>query len=132
MSRGRARKESSAVGEMPSGTRAVERVLEELPSHPADPDAALAPVFAGTDRTLVSTLTISSKDAGVQGSCGAWFWRRGQHYYEVADSGQEWGLGKQAVSCLAAVRQQNHRFSLLAEPTPPSSVPVISVWAEEV
>lgn len=63
-------KESNAVGEMASGTCAVERVREELPSQPADPDGAWAPVFAGTDPALVSTLTICSKDAGIQGSCG--------------------------------------------------------------
>lgn len=31
----------NAVGEMPSGTCAVEGVLEELPLYPADPDRAL-------------------------------------------------------------------------------------------
>lgn len=41
MSHGREWKERNAVGEMPSGTCAVERVLEELPSHPADLDIVL-------------------------------------------------------------------------------------------
>ena len=51
MSCGREWKERSAVGEMPSGTCAMERVLEELPSHPADLDIALTSVFAETDPT---------------------------------------------------------------------------------
>ena len=55
----------------------------------------------------------------------------------MADLGQKWGLGKQAVSCLAVVgslRQQNHNFFLLGDPIPPSLVSVTSelVWAEEV
>lgn len=41
MSHGREWKERNAVGEMSSGTCAVERVLEELPSHPADLDIVL-------------------------------------------------------------------------------------------
>lgn len=41
LSRGREWKERNVVGEMPAGSCAAERVLEELPSDPADPDMAL-------------------------------------------------------------------------------------------
>lgn len=57
MSHGREWKGRNALGEMPSGTCAVEGVLEGLPSHPADPDRGLTGGLDETDPTGASMLT---------------------------------------------------------------------------
>jgi len=108
------REEMQRVREMPSGTCAVGRALEERAACAASwPRHGFGwSICRDRPRWGFDADWLSSHVAGVLGSCGALFGRRGQRYCEVADLGQKWGLGEWAASCLAGVGASGSRIAV--------------------